>query len=75
MVRERPLSVFGRQAGTAPGYAYSKALSNSRLRWTAPTLNAWLEDPENLIPGQRMGYLVEDVQERADLIAYLATLK
>ena len=39
------------------------------------TLNAWLEDPEELIKGQRMGFQVDDPQDRADLIAWLATLK
>ena len=67
--------LLGRQAGSAPGYAYSDALARSGLRWTAATLDAWLADPERLVPGQRMGYRVELPQDRADLIAYLATLK
>ncbi len=66
--------VFGRRVGSAPGYTYSAELAASRLRWTAQTLNAWLTDPEDLVPGQRMGFQVDDAQERADLIAWLATL-
>jgi len=31
--------------------------------------------PEDLVNGQRMEFLIESEQERADLIAYLATLK
>ena len=45
------------------------------MRWTPQTLNAWLEDPEQLVVGQRMGFQVESAAERADLIAYLATLR
>lgn len=67
--------VMGRRVGSLAGYQYSQELAQSRLRWTPQTLNAWLEDPEQLIKGQRMGFQVDSAQERADLIAYLATLK
>lgn len=67
--------VLGRRLGSAPGYTYSPELARSRLRWTPQTLNVWLEDPEALVAGQRMGFQVDDAQQRADLIAYLATLK
>ena len=67
--------VVGRRIGSLPGYKYSDELARSRLRWTPQTLNAWLEDPEELVAGQRMGFQVDNPQERADLIAYLITLK
>lgn len=67
--------VVGRKAGGAAGYDYSTALGASRVRWDARTLDAWLTDPERLIPGQKMGYRVELAQDRADLVAYLASLK
>lgn len=67
--------VMGRRVGSLVGYKYSSELAQSRLRWTPQTLNAWLEDPEELVKGQRMGFRVDNAQERADLIAYLATLK
>ncbi len=67
--------VLGRRVGSLKGYKYSDELAQSRLRWTPQTLNAWLEDPEELVAGQRMGFQVDDAQERADLIAWLATLK
>ena len=67
--------VMGRRVGSLPGYKYSDELAQSRLRWTPQTLNVWLEDPEELVVGQRMGFQVDNAQQRADLIAYLATLK
>lgn len=67
--------VMGRRIGSLPGYKYSDELAASRLRWTPQTLNVWLEEPEELVRGQRMGFQVDSAQERADLIAYLATLK
>ena len=67
--------VMGRRIGSLPGYKYSVEMAASRLRWTPQTLNKWLADPEELVAGQRMGFSVDDAQERGDLIAYLATLK
>lgn len=67
--------VMGRRVGGLAGYRYSDELAQSRLRWTPQTLNTWLQDPEDLVAGQRMGFQVDDAQERADLIAYLATLR
>lgn len=63
--------VFGRRAGAAPGYEYSAAVSASRVTWTEPNLDRWLANPEQFIPGQKMGYAVDDPDDRADLIAYL----
>lgn len=67
--------VFGRQAGTASGFGYSPALRASGVRWTAQTLDRWLTDPEAMVPGQRMGIHVDDPRDRADLIAFLQTLR
>ena len=63
--------VYGRKAGSAPGYAYSDALKSSKLVWEEASLDRWLSDPEKVAPGQRMGINVPDAKDRADLIAYL----
>jgi len=63
--------VFGRQAGAAQDYDYSPALRNAHLVWDARTLDRWLANPEQVVPGQRMGYSVAEAADRADLIAYL----
>lgn len=63
--------VYGRRAGAAPGYAYSKALTSSGVVWSEETLDRWLQDPEAFIPGQRMNYRLSDAQLRKDVIAYL----
>jgi len=67
--------VYGRQAAQAAGFDYSSALKQSRLTWNDTNLDKWLTNPEALVPGQKMGISVPDAQERADLIAYLRTLK
>lgn len=69
------LGVFGRKAGSVKSYRYSVALSKSKVIWNADTLTAWLTNPEALIPGQRMGYAMDNAQDRDDVVAYLATLK
>lgn len=65
--------VVGRRVGTAPGYEYSAALTNSGLVWAPRNLDLWLADPEALVPGQKMGVRVDSAADRADLIAYLVT--
>lgn len=66
--------VFGRRAGSAPGYSYSKAVDEAVLVWDESNLDRWLSGPEALIPGQKMGYSVGDARDRADLIVYLKSL-
>jgi cytochrome c len=66
--------VFGRRAGALANYNYSPALKTAGLVWTEATLERWLSDPERLVPGQKMGFMVQSAQDRADLVAYLKTL-
>lgn len=63
--------VFGRKAGSAPGYAYSAAVRNSRVVWSAGTLDRWLQNPRAVIPGTKMAFRLSDAQKRADIIAFL----
>ena len=67
--------VVGRKAGSIQDYDYSPALKSSRVIWSQASLTQWLSDPERTIPGQRMDYSLGLAQERADVVAYLATLK
>ena len=66
--------VFGRTAGTAPGYPYSPALAKAGFAWTAPRLDAWLADPQKAVPGAQMPFHLDDRLRRADVIAYLRSL-
>jgi len=67
--------VYGRRAGNAPGFSYSPALTSATVVWTEDTLDRWLTNPERFLPGQGMGFAVGDATDRADIIAYLKTLK
>jgi len=66
--------VVGRKAAST-SFAYSAALKSSKLTWDAATLNTFLKAPGKLVPGTRMVINISDDAKRADLIAYLATLK
>ncbi|GAC1319392.1 MAG: c-type cytochrome [Collimonas sp.] len=63
--------LFGRKAGSHADYLYSPAVKSSNIVWTEKTLDKWLSNPEKLIPGQKMGFMVPAAKDRADLIAYL----
>lgn len=64
--------VFGRKAGAAPGFSYSDAVNNSDIVWSAETIDKWLEQPADYLPGNTMVFVgVKKPQDRANLIAYL----
>jgi cytochrome c len=68
--------VVGRKTGSVAGYTYSPQNQAANLTWDAATLDKYLEAPRAMIPGTKMTYGgLKDAQKRADLIAYLATLK
>jgi cytochrome c len=71
--KEGPLlrAVYGRAAGTAPGFEYSEALKAARFTWDANTLDKWLADPEQLVPGNDMAFRLVTAEERAAIIDYL----
>jgi cytochrome c len=64
--------LFGRQAGTLPGYDYSVDLRTSRIVWDAQTLDEYLADPHRGRPGDKMPYPgLSSKTDRDDLIIYL----
>ncbi len=66
--------VVGRKAGTVAGFSYSPANANSGITWTPEKLFQFLESPQRVMPGTRMGYAgMSDPQKRANVIAYLQT--
>ena len=68
--------VFGRDAGSADGFSYSKAMRESGIIWTDETLDAFILNPQKSMSGNRMGYAgMSNTERRADLIAYLKTLQ
>jgi cytochrome c len=68
--------VMGRAAAAVPGFDYSdamKAKAAAGLVWDSETLDRYIGDPEEVVPGTRMSVPpLRDALERADIIAYLA---
>jgi cytochrome c len=64
--------VFGRTAGTAPGFKYTDAMAKSGVAWTAQTLDTFLKQPGAMISGNGMAFpgLANDA-DRASLVVYL----
>ena len=68
----RHCGLFGRRAGSVEGFEYSQAMQGSKIVWSENTLDRFLANPLQAVPGTAMGYAgVTDPKERADLIAYL----
>ena len=64
--------LFGRTAGSAPGYSYSEALATSDFVWTPRALDAWLAQPYPFLPDNRMSFAgLPDSNDRNAVIAYL----
>jgi cytochrome c len=71
-VGPRHCGLFGRRAGSVPGFDYSPALKNSGIVWNDQTLERFLAKPLAVVPGTTMTYDgVVDAMDRRDLIAYL----
>jgi cytochrome c len=67
--------VVGRPVDAVEGYDYSGALEQVADVWSPEHLNFFLEDPDGYAPGTKMNFNgIRDVQDRANLIAYLATI-
>ena len=70
------LGLVGREAGSEPGFhQYTDALKASKITWGAETLDRFLTNPAANVPGTSMPIQISEDKTRADVIAYLATLK
>lgn len=65
--------LLGRKAGTAKGFGrYSEALRHSGLTWDEKTLDKWVANPTELVPGTSMRIQgITDKTARQDLIEFL----
>lgn len=68
--------IVGSKAGTVPSFRFSRAMKSSNIIWDDTTLNAFIADPQKVIPGNVMPFSgLADAKQRADVIAYFKTLK
>ena len=68
--------VVGRPSAAVAGYNYSPPFKTLGATWDESTLDKYIAGPRAMVPGTKMSYAgLKDDTKRANLIAYLATLK
>ncbi len=69
--------VVGRNHAAVPDFKYSDAMAaKSSEVWTPDLIYAFIKNPKGVIPGTKMGFAgLANPQDRANVIAYLSTLK
>jgi cytochrome c len=67
--------IVGRKSASVEGVNYSAALKAANIVWTEAALDEFLADPRKKVPGTAKVMKFGNAQDRADIIAYLATVK
>jgi cytochrome c len=68
--------IVGSKSGEVAGFRYSRAMKAAGTTWDAASLDAYIADPQKAIPGNVMPFSgMPDAKARADIVAYLGTLK
>lgn len=69
--------VFNRKAGSLADFSgYSDAMKQSGIVWNPEKVDAYIAQPRKVVPGGKMKYDgLGDAAARADVIAYLMSLK
>lgn len=65
--------IFGKKAGSDPKFSrYSNALKSADVVWDDNTVDAWIANPQLVVPGNEMTFPgVKEPQQRLDLLAFL----
>jgi cytochrome c len=66
--------ILGRRAGSVEGARYSGAIQGSDIVWDEPTLDSFLTDPRQVVPGTTMVVGVPNSDQRRAIIAYLRSV-
>ncbi|MBR0645327.1 c-type cytochrome [Plastoroseomonas hellenica] len=66
--------IAGRRAGSGEGARYSSALRESGLTWDDASLDRFLANPRQTVPGTTMAVNVPNESQRQSLIAFLRSL-
>nr|WP_273499195.1 c-type cytochrome [Methylorubrum populi] len=66
--------VLGRKAGSVSGYRYSPGFAKADWTWDEARMDAWLTNPQAMIPGAIMPYRQSKADVRASIVGYLKEL-
>jgi cytochrome c len=66
-------NIIGRKAGSVPDYGYSSAMKDANLTWDSATLDRFIANPDQVVPGNKMKPYsgLTSAEERAKIIAFL----
>jgi len=66
-------NIIGRKAGSVPDYGYSSAMKDANLTWYRATLDRFIANPDQVVPGNRMKSYsgLTSPEERAKIISFL----
>lgn len=68
--------VVGRHSASLPNYNYSAAMKAANKTWDEASLDEYLTAPQKVVKGTKMAFPgLSSADDRANVIAYLATLK
>jgi cytochrome c len=75
-VRQGPslFKIVGRPAGKADGFHYSAGFAKADFVWDDTRLDAYLANPQAMVPGSNMAYRQPKAETRTAIIAYLKGL-
>ena len=75
-VRQGPslFRIVGRRAGSIDSFHYSAGFAKADFTWDEARLDAWISNPQQMIPGTVMAYRQVKAEVRAAIIAYLKEL-
>jgi cytochrome c len=66
--------IFGRKAGSEPGFSYSDDMKAAGWTWDADHIDKWITNPRAVLPGTKMTFIgMESATDRRDVIAFLKT--
>lgn len=66
--------VIGRHAGSVANFRYSPGFAKAEFAWDDAKLDAWMTNPQDVIPGTVMAYRQAKPEVRAAIISYLKEL-
>jgi cytochrome c len=66
--------IIGRKAGKVEGFHYSPGLAQADFTWDENRLDAWLTNPQAVVPGAVMPYRQAKAETRTAIISYLKGL-
>ena len=76
-VRQGPslFGIVGRRAGSIDGFHYSPGFAKADFVWDDAKLDAWITNPQAVIPGSVMAYRQAKPEVRAAIIVHLKELR